>query len=117
VDIREVHVDYVDHVERLRCWTRGRFHDTINIDKSVVDNYFWRHNEGPNRLRLTQPVRFSLIRENGASWGRLPGQRSRAHGDARYVAPYGTRQGGSLAAASRAPAMRPEMVALDETME
>jgi hypothetical protein len=39
VDIREVHVDYVDHVERLRCWTRGRFYDTINIDKSVVDNY------------------------------------------------------------------------------
>jgi hypothetical protein len=32
-------VDYVDHGERLRCWTRGRFHDTINIDKSVVDNY------------------------------------------------------------------------------
>jgi hypothetical protein len=35
---KEVHVDYVDHVERLRCWTRGRFYDTINIDKSVVDN-------------------------------------------------------------------------------
>jgi hypothetical protein len=51
VDIREVHVDYVDHVERLRCWTRGRFYDTINIDKSVVDNYFWGHNEGPGRLR------------------------------------------------------------------